>query len=151
MIPVENILKDKGVPCRVIALGQAAVSVDDVVRISGGTVVRDEICKTIVVCGKKSHACYGVVLQGDNRVDFKKVGAIVGESVEAASREEVTLASGVTPGAVCPWLLRVPFIVDAKVAHLAKINTGSGDHEYGIEFPPSYLVTHAFAVGDIVR
>lgn len=131
---VEKILKEKGVWYQVIVLSNKAFTVDDVVKFSKRDVNPDEICKTIILRGKKSGNKLAIFLRGNGRLDFSKVKKLSGEEVAIATAEEVKEASGVEPGAVCPFLLNVPLYVDIRVQTLGNINCGSGDHLYGLEF-----------------
>ena len=45
-----------------------------------------------------------------------------------ASREDVVAASGVAPGAVCPFLFSVRLIIDVWVTSMSRVNCESGDH-----------------------
>lgn len=133
-LAVEKILKEKGIWHQVIALSDKAFTVDDVVKFSKRDINPDEICKTIILRGKKSGNKLAVFLRGNDRLDFSKVKKLCGEEMAIASAEEVKEASGVEPGAVCPFLLSVPLYVDSGVQALNNINCGSGDHLYGLEF-----------------
>jgi len=137
---VEELLARHGVAYCLIALDDRAVTTDDVVRLSNGTVAREEICKTLIVCGKNHGVCVGVLMRGTDRLDFKKIGKEIGEPARMASGDEIVQVSGTEIGAVCPWMLSVPLYIDEHVMQLPRINTGSGNHEYGIEFAPAELL-----------
>ena len=124
---------------RLIALAERAVTVEDVVKYSNGSVAVQEICKTLIVRGKKSRDKYAILLRGEDRLDFSLAKAEFGEAIEVASPQEVSEAAGVEPGAVCPVLLRVPLLVDAQVLSLEKFNCGSGDHAFGLEMKTADL------------
>jgi prolyl-tRNA editing enzyme YbaK/EbsC (Cys-tRNA(Pro) deacylase) len=131
-------LRVKGVDFRLIELSHRAVSVDDVVRYSLSEIAVDEICKTILLNGSDG-GTHAALLLGSHRVDFKKVRDLIGVSVRIATFEEVKVATGVEPGAVCPILLSVPLLVDSRVLAKEKINFGSGHHLYGLEIDPKDL------------
>ncbi len=133
-IKVEKILQNKNIGYKLIKLSEAAFSVSDVINNSGGTINPNEICKTIILRGKKSGKKFAVLLRGIDRLDFSKAKKIFGEEMAIATAEEVLEASGVEPGAVCPFLLNVALFIDNKVLDLETVNCGSGDHLYGIEF-----------------
>lgn len=134
-LPIEKLLKGKRIEYKLIKLKQNAYTVDDVVRYSAG-VRPDEICKTLILRGKKTGRKFAIFLRGCDRIDFPKTRKLFGEETGIASPEEVGKAAGVSPGAVCPFLLNlnVPLFVDGKVMVLQKINCGSGHHLYGLEF-----------------
>jgi len=133
-LPVEKLLKEKGIRYRLIELSQKAYTVEDVVKYSGGDIDPKEICKTIVLKGKKTGGKWAVLLRGEDRLDFSKAKEIFREALSIAGTEEVKEVGGVEPGAVCPFLLQVPLYVDRRVLELEKINCGSGNLLYGIEF-----------------
>lgn len=151
MIEVEEVLKKKNVDFRLIELSQNAFTVDDVVNYSNGDVDPAEICKTIILRGKKSGDLKAIFVRGDDRIDFAKAKTIFGEAMEIADREGVLAAASVEPGAVCPFLLNVPLSVDKRVFSLEKINCGSGHHLYGLEFPASGLGKLQFEELEIVK
>jgi prolyl-tRNA editing enzyme YbaK/EbsC (Cys-tRNA(Pro) deacylase) len=133
-LQVETILKERGIGYRLIKLSQNAYTVDDVVKYSGGSVRPEEICKTIILRGKKSGKMAAILLRGKDKISFPKVKKILGEEIGVADGEQVKEAAGVEPGAVCPFLVNVRLLVDAGVMDSERINCGSGHHLYGLEF-----------------
>ena len=127
---VQDILESKNIQYRIIELRDRAISVQDVIEYSKEDINPKEICKTILVKRKKDY--YALFLRGSDKIDFKKLRALVGKT-SIASKEEVHTVSGVDPGAVCPLLLEVPVIVDQRVLGLDKLNFGSGNHLFGVE------------------
>lgn len=134
MIPVEEVLKTKQIPYRLIELQKEAFTVDDVVNFSKGDINPAEICKTIILKGKKSGKRYAVLLRGDDRLDFRAAKMLFREEMKVGDVGDVREVAGVEPGAVCPFLLAVPLYVDHGVLRLKRINCGSGHHLYGLEF-----------------
>lgn len=134
ILPVESFLQDRQVSYRLIPLRENAFTVDDVVRLSLEPVTAEEICKTIIIRGKKSSKKYAIFLQGLDKLDFSAAKRIFGEEMTIASAVEVEEVAGVEPGAVCPFLLTVPLYVDRQVLNHQRINCGSGHHLYGLEF-----------------
>jgi prolyl-tRNA editing enzyme YbaK/EbsC (Cys-tRNA(Pro) deacylase) len=139
-LPVEALLKAKNIHYRLIALTEDAYTVEDVMKYTKEKVNAREICKTIVLRGKKSGKKIGFLLRGGDKVDFSAMKKICGEEMAIASPEEVKEAAGVEPGAVCPFLLSAPLLVDEKVMNLMTINCGSGDHLCGLEFEIQDLI-----------
>lgn len=113
-------------------LSDRAFTVEDVVKFSKDQIQVDEICKTIILKGKKSKQKFGVLLRGNDRVDFSKAKEVFGEHVRIADREDVMTVAGVEPGAVCPLALQVDLFVDQRVLNLERINVSSGDHLIGL-------------------
>ena len=149
---VEKKLKEKNIPFRLIALSRAAISVEDVVAFSNGAVILSEICKTVIVKGKKSGNLYGVLLQGMDKINFSKLKEVLGEEMTMGDFSDVKNVAGVEPGAVCPFLLTVPLLVDTKVEAMGRMNCGSGDHLFGLEFDRKDLKKVVeYTVGDFVK
>ncbi|MBI4193077.1 MAG: YbaK/EbsC family protein [Candidatus Colwellbacteria bacterium] len=152
MLPIEHLLREKGVPYALIPLAKQAFTVEDVVKYAGVPVPRDEICKTIITEGEKSGKRRAIFLRGGDRIDRAKAKRIFGESVGMADADGVREASSVEPGAVCPFMLRVPLYVDERVLRLHKANSGSGDLRHGLEFTlENFKKAVTFEAVDIAR
>jgi prolyl-tRNA editing enzyme YbaK/EbsC (Cys-tRNA(Pro) deacylase) len=151
-LPVEKILKEKMVPYTLIRLGRQAITVGDVVAYSDGAVKTDEICKTIIVKGKKTGALWAILLRGNDRLDFSKTKGVLGEAAEIADIKSVKKVSGVEPGAVCPFMVSVPLFLDKRVLELKRMNVGSGDHLYGLDVAVADIAEGIlFTVVDVVK
>jgi len=135
-LKIEDILEEKKVPYHIIELEARAITVEDVIEYSKEDINPEEICKTILV--KHRDQYYALFLRGADKVDFKKLKALIGKA-SIASRESVLKVAGVEPGAVCPLLLDVPVLVDRRVLELERVNFGSGDHLYGVEIAAGEL------------
>ncbi len=133
-LKIETLLKSKQIDYRLIKLSQNAYTVDDVAKYSDGSVKADEICKTMILRGKKSGNKFAALLRGNDKINFSGIKKLLGEEITVANAGQVKEAAGVEPGAVCPFLLNVPLFVDKEVLPLEKIHCGSGDHLYGLEF-----------------
>lgn len=131
---IEKFLKEKNIDFDVIDLPATAVSVDDVIRLTGGRVKEDEIVKTLIVKAKSGDfvAC---ILKGRDRIDMNK-----GQFDRLAKKEEVERIAQVEVGAVCPILLGIPIIIDNQVSKLERVNMGSGDLLKGLEMKLSDLL-----------
>ncbi len=149
---IEKKLQEKGVPFRLIKLSQVAVSTEDVIKFSNGEVVVNEICKTVIVKGKKTGKIYGVFVQGADKMSFSKLKKVLGEEMTMGDVSDVKNVAGVEPGAVCPFLLSVPLLVDTKIEGMERINCGSGDHMFGLEFNQTDLNKGVeYTIGDFVK
>lgn len=133
-LQIEKFLTDKGIRYKLIKLSQNAYTVDDVIKFSEGRVNPEEICKTIILRGRKTDKSMAVFLRGNDKLDFSKLKKIFGEEVAIADAERVKKVAGVEPGAVCPFLIQPPLFVDEKVFELENVHCGSGHHLFGIEF-----------------
>lgn len=133
-LQIEKLLKEKGVEYRLIKLSQNAYTVNDVVKYSEGDVESEEICKTIILKGKKTGKNIAILLRGNDRLNFSEAKKNFVEEMTIANEEQVKEVAGVGPGAVCPLLLNTGLSVDKRVLNLERINCGSGNHLYGLEF-----------------
>ncbi len=133
-LAIERLLQEKGIPYRLIRLNDKAFTVDDVVKYSEGDIKPEEICKTMILRGKKSDRKVAVLLRGRDRLNFSATKKQCGEEMTIANADQVRATAGVEPGAVCPFLLSVPLFVDDEVLRLTTLNCGSGDHLVGLEF-----------------
>ncbi|MFH0905502.1 MAG: YbaK/EbsC family protein [bacterium] len=133
-LQVGKLLKEKEVEYKLIKLTQDAYTVDDVVKYSEGDVKSEEICKTIILRGKKTGKKVAILLRGNDKLNFSEAKKNLGEEMTIANEEQVKEIAGVEPGAVCPLLLNTELLVDKRVLDLERINCGSGNHLYGLEF-----------------
>ena len=149
---IEKKLKESNISFRLITLKQAAISVNDVVAFSDGAVPFSEICKTVIVKGRKTGKLYGVFMLGTDKIDFSKLKKNLGEEMTMGDVVNVKEAAGVEPGAVCPFLLTVPLLVDIKVEGMERVNCGSGEHLFGLEFNQKDLKKVVeYTVGDFAK
>lgn len=139
-IPVQTILDSKNIPYRLIELMQEAFTVEDVQKYAKETVDTNEVCKTIILKGRKSGTCYALLLRGNDKVHFGLAKKQFGEEVKIADKEDVFRVAEVEPGAVCPFILNAPLFVDSRVLELKRMNCGSGDHLHGLEFETADLI-----------
>lgn len=79
-LQIEKLLKEKGVEYRLIKLSQKAYTVADVVKYSEGDINPEEICKTIILHGKRSRGSgnhrYGLMFRAEDlakAVEYKVV------------------------------------------------------------------------------
>ncbi len=151
-LKIEQVLKSKGVDYRLLKLSQNAFTVDDIVKYSEGDVDVSGICKTIILKGKKTGKTIAVMLKGTDKVGFSKVKKLTGEEMGVATPDQVKEVANVEPGAVCPFLLNVDLLVDTEVMNLQKINCGSGDHLFGLEFKTEDLIKCVeYKVADVAK
>lgn len=94
----------------------------------------------MILRGRKSGKKVAILLRGNDRVDFSKAKKFFGEEMAIADEEQVKEAAGVEPGAVCPFLVNVLLFVEKGVMNLKRINCGSGNHLYGLEFITADLI-----------
>lgn len=133
-LPIAKLLEQAGIAFRLVQLPENVFTVADVKNNVGDDLKVEEICKTIIIAGKKSGTCQAVFLKGEDKLDFKKAKQLFGEEMAIATAEQVKEASGVEPGAVCPFLVSTALYVDEMVTRLTRVNSGSGHLAYGLEF-----------------
>ncbi len=133
-LAIETILQNSGINYRLIKLAENAFTVEDVMKHSDGSLKAEEVCKTIILHGKKSDKSIAIFLKGEDKIDFKAAKILFGEEMSIATPEQVMKAAEVEPGAVCPFILSVPLYVDERVTKLTQVNCGSGHHLFGLEF-----------------
>lgn len=141
---IEKLLKDKGIDFKVINFPSVAVSMEDVMRLAGHQVKREEIIKALIVklkCGDFV-AC---IIKGENKLDKNVLlsdGNHIDQSISRlATKEEILEIAGVEIGAVCPILLDIPIIFDEKVMSFSRVNLGSGDLLKGLEMNFTDLIS----------
>ncbi len=147
MLESERFLIKKGIPYRLIDLNDRAMTVADVIRFSKGDFPAEEVCKTVIM-RDSGDGRIAFFLRGNDRVDFLKAKAATGLKLRIASPDEVRIAAGIDPGAVCPLLLNIPLIIDTRVTSLRRVNFGSGHHLHGVEMATEDLlrsVSHRIA------
>ncbi len=131
MLEAECILREKGIPYRLIDLTDRAMTAADVARFSKGDFRPEEICKTVIMSDSEGNL-YAFFMVGTDRVDFLKAKGVTGKKLGVANPTVVRTKAG-EPGAVCPLTLSIPIIVDTRVLKLSRVNFGSGHHLHGIE------------------
>ncbi len=139
MLEAERILRERGIPYRLIDLTDRAMTVADVAHYSKGDIKVEEICKTVIM-RDDSGGHYAFMLVGTDRVDFLKAKKHTGRKLSVASPDEVRSSAGVNPGAVCPLTLSIPLTIDQRVTNLQRVNFGSGHHLHGIEMNTTDLL-----------
>ncbi|MBS7619375.1 YbaK/EbsC family protein [Candidatus Bathyarchaeota archaeon] len=132
MLESEKILKTMNVNYKLIKLKNRAVTVEDVIKYSDEELNLDEICKTIILKDYEGNL-YAAFLLGSHKIDFKKLEKATGAKYSIVKAQEIEEKTKMSPGAVCPLLLRVPILLDKRVLEKRKVNFGSGDHLYGLE------------------
>jgi len=137
-------LNSKSIPHRIVELSHPAMTVPEVKEFAKEPIVEHEVCKTIMIL--TNNGAIGIMLQGNRKIDFKKLRAQFGKTSRFATAKEVKAAANVEPGAVCPLLLNVPLYIDKSVVELQNAHFGSGDHMFGLEMRPVEIKKFARAM-----
>ncbi len=91
-----------------------------------------------------------VILDGESRVDLKKLTKLVGK-VRFASPEEVKQITGFEVGAVPPIGIKIKTIVDKKVLENKFVIGGGGRIDRLIRLIPDKIIQHQKAIVEDVR
>lgn len=87
-----------------------------------------QIAKSIMLKTAKDQKPVLVIASGINRIDEKKVAAVLGEKVKSADADYVLAHAGVAPGGVPPIGHRVPptILLDEDLSRMAEIWAAGG-------------------------
>ena len=102
----------------------------------------EQIAKSLVFAGKQSGAAILVIASGGNRVDEKKVSALLGEKITRADAEFVRVQSGFVIGGVPPIAHARPLrtLIDADLLTYAEIWAAAGHPNAVFRLTPAELV-----------
>ena len=123
---VQEALDEFGVTLKVTIMNESTRTAQEAADAVGCEVA--QIVKSLVLIGKKSGDPYLVVASGKNRVDLKKVSALVGEGVKMAPAEFVREKTGYAIGGVPPagHATRIPALIDQDLMEYPKIWAAAG-------------------------
>jgi Cys-tRNA(Pro) deacylase len=147
---VIKLLNERRIDYRLLKLPERAYTVNDVVRLAG--VKTQEICKTILLIGKKSKRPVIVIVPGDKRVNIASVELIVNEKLRLARKDEIKQITGYELGALPPYghKKKIRTIVDKLLIMQPKINFSAGIHNLGVEINSrDFSRVVDFEIGDI--
>ncbi len=97
---VQDALKSNGLSCQVLEMRETTRSAMDAAQTVGCEV--GQIVKSLVFRGKQTQKPYLVVASGANRVNVKKIGKLVSESIKMANPDFVREQTGFAIGGVPP-------------------------------------------------
>lgn len=102
----------------------------------------EQIAKSLVFAGKQSGAAILVIASGGNRVDEKKVSALIGEKITRADAEFVRAQSGFVIGGVPPIAHAQPLrtLIDADLLTYTEIWAAAGHPNAVFRLTPGQLV-----------
>jgi prolyl-tRNA editing enzyme YbaK/EbsC (Cys-tRNA(Pro) deacylase) len=102
-----------------------------------------EIAKSVIFRAKPSQRAVLVIASGVNRVDEKKVAALIGEGIGKADAEFVRARTGFVIGGVPPVAHDTPpvVLIDEDLLKLAKIWAAAGTPHAVFPLAPAELVT----------
>jgi prolyl-tRNA editing enzyme YbaK/EbsC (Cys-tRNA(Pro) deacylase) len=101
-----------------------------------------QIAKSLIFCGKSSQQAILVVASGANRVDEKKITALLGEKIEKADVDFVRAQTGFVIGGVPPLGHPQPLrtLIDQDLLAFAEIWAAAGTPNAVFKLLPSELV-----------
>jgi prolyl-tRNA editing enzyme YbaK/EbsC (Cys-tRNA(Pro) deacylase) len=97
---VQNALNEHGLELNVVELSSSARTFDEAATAIGCEV--SQIAKSLVFKGKKSQNPILIIASGTNRVNGKKVKAIIGEKIEKPDENFVLDETGFVVGGIPP-------------------------------------------------
>lgn len=120
---IQSLLGDQ---FRVVEFEESTKTSADAAAAIGCTVA--QIAKSILLKTVKEQKPVLVIASGTNRVDEKKVAAIVGEKVKSADAAYVLANAGVAPGGTAPvgHLVRPITVIDQDLKQYAEIWAAGG-------------------------
>ena len=98
---VADALAERGLPARVIILEQLASTAQMAAEALGIEVGR--IVKSLLFRGAQSGKPYLLLVSGENRVHERRVGRLIGETLERSDADFVKLHTGFSIGGVSPY------------------------------------------------
>ena len=139
--PVERVssfLRNAGAEARIEEFAEETPTAADAAAAVGCEL--DQIVKSLVlVCDGRPVVA---LVPGDRRGDLEKVARVVGSTAaRVASREEVELATGFTPGAVAPFPLPQveTVLIDRTLLRHPLVWAGAGSARHLVGLPPAEL------------
>ncbi len=137
---VQEALKDKGFDCTVTELPGSTRTAKEAAIAVGCQV--GQIVKSLIFKGKKSNTPILVVASGSNRVDVRKIGEIVSESIKMADADFVRKETGFAIGGVPPLghSERLKTFIDEDLYEFDEIWAAAGNPHALFKLTPDELV-----------
>ena len=106
----------------------------------------DQVVKTIVLIDSKNDT-YAVLVRGDDRVSFARVGLNLKlDGLRMAKPEEVLARTGYPVGGVPPLGFEAKFVMDEKVKAMPHCYAGGGSDKALVKLNPADILKHTKAV-----
>jgi prolyl-tRNA editing enzyme YbaK/EbsC (Cys-tRNA(Pro) deacylase) len=136
---VQDALQAFGLTCRVVEMPQTTRTAEDAARAVGCTV--GQIVKSLIFRGKQSGKPILVATSGANRVDEKKIAALIGESIGKADAEFVRENTGFAIGGVPPMghVQHVTVLLDEDLMQYKEIWAAAGTPRAVFKLTPDDL------------
>lgn len=136
---VQAALAAAGLEARVVELPDSTRSAEEAARAVGCSV--GEIAKSLIFRGAESGEPLLVIASGSNRVDEKKVAALVGEAIGKADADFVRQRTGYAIGGIPPvgHLEPIRTLIDEDLLQFATIWAAAGTPNAVFELRPAEL------------
>ncbi len=136
---VQDALKDYGLSCQVVEMLETTRSALDAAQAIGCEV--GQIVKSLVFKGKQTQKPVLVVASGANRVNVKKIGKLVSESIKMADPDFVREKTGFAIGGVPPLGHPLPLetFIDADLFNHDEIWAAAGNPNAMFKLTPDDL------------
>lgn len=137
---VQNILDENGFDCTVLELSDSTRTAKEAAQAVGCQV--GQIVKSLIFKGKKSQTPILVVASGANRVDEKKISAMVSEPVKMAHADFVRKKTGFAIGGVPPLghAERLKTFIDEDLLEYDEIWAAAGNPHALFKLSPDNLI-----------
>lgn len=137
---VQSALQAAGVTARVVELPDSTRTAVEAANAIGCSVA--EIAKSLVFRGKESGQPVLVITSGTNRVDEKKVAALVGEPIGKADAEFVRERTGYAIGGIPPigHATQLRTLIDEDLLTFTTLWAAAGTPHAVFELTPADLV-----------
>ena len=136
---VQAALKRFGVSCQVVEMPQSTRTADDAARAVGCQV--GQIVKSLIFRGKKSGLPLMVATSGANRVDEKKIAALICEPISQADPDFVRAKTGFAIGGVPPvgHIQEIRILIDEDLLQYDEIYAAAGTPRALFKLTPADL------------
>jgi prolyl-tRNA editing enzyme YbaK/EbsC (Cys-tRNA(Pro) deacylase) len=128
-----------GLPAEIREFGASTRTAADAAAAIGCEIA--QIAKSLVFRAVESHRAVLVIASGINRVDEKKLGALLGEKIGKADADFVRNETGFAIGGVAPigHTRKVTVFIDADLTHYAEIWAAAGAPNAVFRLTPAEL------------
>jgi prolyl-tRNA editing enzyme YbaK/EbsC (Cys-tRNA(Pro) deacylase) len=136
---LEGYLKDRGIEGEMIVTKEVQTVDKAAKRLN---CEKKQIFKSIVFITEEGEGVIGIV-DGESRVDKKKLEKICGKKLRIAAKDEVSDLTGFPAGGVAPFGTGCRVFVDRKVFQNEYVIGGGGDENHLLKIRPEELLKEA--------
>jgi prolyl-tRNA editing enzyme YbaK/EbsC (Cys-tRNA(Pro) deacylase) len=145
---VQDVLRERGFTSQVVELPDSTRTAKEAAQAIGCRV--EQIVKSLIFKGKQTSKPILVVASGQNRVNEKRLGELVGEPIGKADADFVRLHTGFVVGGVPPVGHKEPLttFIDEDLLQFSEIWAAAGTPFAVFQLTPAEL--HAMTGGQVV-